>query len=45
MNTSMLSETDAAKVLERIAAESRVPAADPVRNGVEVFVRALVNKG
>ncbi|MDA0843394.1 MAG: DUF1611 domain-containing protein [Bacteroidetes bacterium] len=42
VNTSMLSESDATAVLERIAAESGVPAADPVRNGVEVFVRALV---
>ena len=41
VNTSMLTEADAIEVKERIAAESGVPAIDPVRDGVQVIIERL----
>jgi uncharacterized NAD-dependent epimerase/dehydratase family protein len=41
VNTSMLSEEEAIAVKERIAAESGVPAFDPVRDGVEKLIECL----
>jgi uncharacterized NAD-dependent epimerase/dehydratase family protein len=41
VNTSMLSEEKAIAVKERIAAESGVPAFDPVRDGVQEIIERL----
>ena len=41
VNTSMLTEADAIEVKERIAAESGVPAIDPVRDGVQKIIERL----
>ena len=43
VNTSKLSDAEAAQVLKRVATEAGVPATDPVRYGTEVLCQALIH--
>jgi uncharacterized NAD-dependent epimerase/dehydratase family protein len=44
INTEMLSEADAMGVLDRTAAEHRLPCVDPIRTGVEPLVNEIVRR-